>query len=104
MYTRNNFLERFQKTHHFVERQKERCVCDQLICRALRQIIPGPNYCWVIISKETVRKWSRSLGLKGSPSLSLILVTDGNKLVTCYYSRLLAGSMPKNHQLILIQS
>jgi len=79
----------FIKTQHFLERQFEREVPDHILRLFLKRTITCSRFYWIVIRKTLLRKWSSQSGHTCPGQNNLIVVAVGDKLVTCYYGKLI---------------
>lgn len=91
------------KTQHFLERQLEREIPDHVIRLILSRTVIQKRFSWVVVGRELLKSWISRFGAKCPTQCNLIIVADGDKLITCYFGKVLHNEFPKNHQLIIIQ-
>ena len=92
------------KTEHFLERQSERDIPDHLLRQFLKRKISHRRFYWIVVGKRLLNQLASRYDDKFHTQHNLIIIADGDKLVTCYFGKLLHREFPKNHQLIIIQN
>ena len=94
----------YTKTQHFLQRQSEREVPDHVLRHFLKGAVAYHRYFWIVVGNGLLKKWIARSGSRCLTQHNLIIVADGDKLVTCYFGKIIHSEFPKNHQLIIIQN
>lgn len=71
----------FFKTDHFIFRQWDRKITDELVSHALRNVSPTQGHYCIIVSRRIVKQFLKI-------EKELYIITQNKRLITCYLEKI----------------